>query len=85
MKVREEHIRRNEATRLANDGPERSGVQLPMGGNRQHLPTGWRLPNELDVAAALRCDLKPEAAEDVDDLVAREPTKLGHTTAALRW
>ena len=41
-----------------------------MSGNRQHLTPGRRISDELDVAALLRDDTKPETAEDADDLVA---------------
>ena len=50
----------------------------------QHLRPGRRISDELDVAAVLRGDTKPETAEDTDGLIAGRPTKLWHTTAALR-
>jgi hypothetical protein len=84
VEVRTKRLCGDEATCLADDGAERAGVQFSMGGDRLYLSSGWRFPNELDVAAVLRGGPESEAAEDADDLVAREPTKLRHTTAALR-
>jgi hypothetical protein len=66
-----EFVGGHEPARLPDDGPEGAGIQFTMRGNRQHLTPGRGFSHELDVAALLPGDTKPETAEDTDDVIAR--------------
>ena len=65
--MRLEFIGGHKPARLPDNGAERAGIQFPMRGNRQYLTPGPGISDELDVAAVLPGDIKPETAEDTDD------------------
>lgn len=69
---------RNEPTDLTKDGTEGAHIQTCVGRNRQDLSPVRAHAFQLHMAASLCHDEKPERFEDSDNLVPRQPTKLGH-------
>ena len=74
----------NEPTGLTNDGSEGAHIQTRVGRNRQDLSSVRARAFQFHMAASLCYDKKPERFEDGDNLVPRQPTKLGHRRDQLR-
>ena len=74
----------NEPTGLTEDGAKGADIQTGVRRNSQDLSPLRSHAFQLHMAAPLGNDEKPERFENGDNLVAGQPTKLGHRWDRLR-